>query len=148
MSRVDYDRVSGQQVELIQNMQLYTSEDVKNRSAACEAFAELLLRAQDFYDAMLGGQPRIRDQIPEVEQTPARQQRNMSANRSGKKKKKGSSNVRRDDEQELAQPFSANHEDDTEEVREARLRLMEAANGITKGALTELKSLMNPPKLV
>ena len=120
MTQFDYDRVSGQQVKLIQNFQLHTPEDVKNRSAACEAFAIILIRAQDYYDVKIGGQPRNRDQSPEMEQTQASPSRETSPIRGGKKKKKGASNPRRDDEQDLAQPFSADHSNDTQEVREAR----------------------------
>ena len=48
---MDYDSVSGPQVKRIKNMQLHSVEEVMQKSAACAAFAAVLVSAQEFYNA-------------------------------------------------------------------------------------------------
>ena len=51
VKNLDIDSVSGPRVKRIKNLTLFTTEQLKNNSAACQQMGIILLRIQEYYNA-------------------------------------------------------------------------------------------------
>ena len=51
MKHFDYDAVSGPSIKRIKNLQLYSTEDLRNNGAAIANIGTIMLRAQEYYVA-------------------------------------------------------------------------------------------------